>query len=79
PASKSTIDTVHVTFEKGKSVGFSIEAWSGGEFKTIAGYPKNKLRRCVVSFKPVTTDRIRITTPRAPVICELRLYNEKGQ
>jgi hypothetical protein len=78
-ASKGSVDTVHVTFEKGKSVGFSVAAWSGGEFKTVAALPKNKLRRCVVSFKPFATDRIRVTSLRAPVICELRLYNEKGQ
>ncbi|MDP6545429.1 MAG: FAD-dependent oxidoreductase [Phycisphaerae bacterium] len=79
PASRSSIDTVHVTFEKGKSVGFSVEAWQGGEFKTVADFPTNRLRRCVAGFKPVTTDRIRITAVKTPVICELRLYNEKGQ
>ena len=79
PASKQTVSSVHVTFEKGKSAGFSVEAMIGGEFKTVAELPQNKLRRCVANFKPVATDRIRITTSRAPVICELRLYNEKGQ
>jgi hypothetical protein len=77
-AAKQAAGTMHVTFEKGKSVGFSIEAFVGGEFKTIAEFPQNKLRRCVVNFKPLITDRIRITAVKSPVICELRLYNEKS-
>ena len=76
PAAGRTVNTVHVTFEKGKSVGFSVTAWIGGEFKTVADLPQNKLRRCVASFKPVTTDRIRITAVKEPVICEIRLYDE---
>ncbi|MBL7219157.1 MAG: FAD-dependent oxidoreductase [Phycisphaerae bacterium] len=79
PAARSTVNTVHVTFEKGTSVGFSVAAWIGGEFKAVADLPQNKLRRCVANFKPVTTGRIRITAAKAPVICEIRLYNEKGQ
>ena len=79
PVAKSTVNTVHVTFEKGKSVGFAVEAFVGGGFKIVAELPQNRLRRCVVSIKPVTTDRIRITAVKAPVICEIRLYNEKGQ
>ena len=75
-ASSRAIDSVHVTFEKRKSVGFSIEACVGGEFKTVAELPDNELRRCVVDFKPVTTDRIRVISPKIPVICEIRLYNE---
>ena len=67
------------TFEKGTSVGFSVAAWIGGEIKAVADLPQNKLRRCVANFKPVTTGRIRITAAKAPVICEIRLYNEKGQ
>ncbi|MDP6633308.1 MAG: FAD-dependent oxidoreductase [Phycisphaerae bacterium] len=75
-ASKTAVNSVHVTFEKNKSVGFSVEAMTGDEFKTVADLPNNRLRRCVVNFKSVTTDRIRIVFPKIPVICEIRLYNE---
>jgi len=77
--SKQTVNSVHVTFEKRKSVGFSVEAFVGGAFKTLAELPDNKLRRCVVNLKSVATDRIRITSAKIPVICEVRLYNEKGK
>nr|MDP7289596.1 hypothetical protein [Phycisphaerae bacterium] len=77
--SKQAINSVHVTFEKRKSVGFSVEAMVGGEFKTLAKLPDNKLRRCVAGFKPVTSDRVRIVFAKIPVVCEIRLYNEKRQ
>ena len=75
-ASKQPISSVHVTFEKGKSVGFSVEAMIDGEFKSLTELAGNKLRRCVVNFKPVTTDRIRIVAAKIPVICEIRLYKD---
>jgi len=74
--SKKTVNAVHVTFEKTKASGFSLEAALDGNFKTIADCPKNKSRRRVLRFKPVSTDRIRIKTSKPAVICEIRLYNE---
>ena len=76
---KQTVNSVHVTFEKRKHVGFSIQAMIGGEFKTLASLPDNKLRRCVVNFKPVVAEKIRVISERIPVICEIRLYNETAK
>jgi len=71
------VDRVHVTLESPGS-GFAVQAWSNGAWKPVAA-AAGKLRRHVLRFAPVRTDRVRVVWAKAgatPAVCEVRLYAE---
>ncbi|MHC4756313.1 MAG: FAD-dependent oxidoreductase [Planctomycetota bacterium] len=79
-----TINSLHVTFLSLKDIAedFSIEASINGIWQGIARITDNTLRRRVISFKPIQTDKIRLVITKTSgriAVCEIRLYNEAGK
>jgi hypothetical protein len=81
PTEPSTINSVHLSFQKTKyrAVDFAVEVWDQGSWKTVASVTDNERRRCVLNFKPVKAGKIRLVVTKTTgqlAICEIRLYNE---
>jgi len=78
------VNSLHVTFLSSKDIAedFRIEAWMNETWRKIVFITGNTLRRRVIIFKPVLTDKIRLVVTKACeriAICEVRLYNEPGE
>jgi len=77
----SVVNTVHVSFPKrsDRATDFAVETWVDGSWKQAVAVVGNEMRRRVISFEPVKTNRIRLVISEAVGrfgICEIRLYNE---
>jgi hypothetical protein len=77
----TVIDTIHATFQttNDRAIDFTVETWLDGSWKTVAKVLGNQDRRCVLSFQPVETDRIRLVISKTTgrfAVCEIRLYDE---
>jgi len=75
------IDTVHVSFGKrgDRAIDFAVEVWVDNSWRPVAAIFGNEMRRRVISFEPVETDRVRLVMKKVTGrfgICEIRLYNE---
>jgi hypothetical protein len=80
----SLINSVHVSFEDNKdlTVDFAIEARVADSWKKVVAITDNQLRRRVISFEPVRTDKVRLVVTKTSTrfaICEVRLYNEPAE
>jgi len=79
----SLINDVHVSFEDTEdlAVDFAVEARVADSWKKVVEISDNQLRRRVISFEAVKTDKVRLVVTKTSTrfaMCEVRLYNEPG-
>ncbi|MEW6233867.1 MAG: FAD-dependent oxidoreductase [Candidatus Omnitrophota bacterium] len=81
-----TFNSVHVTFQNIplSCSQFRIEAADKDGWKTLTAVKDNEKRRCVFTFAPVQSDRLRLVLQAPSIgdpkdsaqVCEIRVYNE---
>jgi hypothetical protein len=58
---------------------YEVQVWTGGAWRRVAGEEDNHLRRRVLRFEPVETDRVRVEIletngAKAARVYEVRVY-----
>jgi hypothetical protein len=73
-----TFNVVHVSFQTADTAPgrFAVEAHADGSFRPLAEIDRNRHRRHVLGFDPLTTSAIRVVLDEPAAICELRVYEE---
>jgi hypothetical protein len=74
-------NTVHVSFQSKelRADGFRVETYEAGQWRAVANVADNTDRRRVLSFTPVTAQRLRLVLTKAKAdagVCEIRVYDE---
>jgi hypothetical protein len=75
------INSVYVSFEDTKKMGvdFTVEVRVADSWKKTAEVTNNQLRRRVMRFEAVETDKVRVVVTRTSTrfaMCEIRVYRE---